>query len=292
MRPPACRPELLPSDQIDFARRAFQSYLDRLSEALAGYLCTPLEIRFSGADQLPLQEALGENGDNACLMRVDLTPFRGVAYLALGSKFAGAVLEALLGASADAADIPRDSLTEVDLHILEDLITLLTAELRRTWKPICGCGFELLSVHSRQTLPAVESGGASVLALSAEVVLNGSASVLRLMLPSLLVRLAFAPRPEAATETAGASALLGAVSSASLQLEAVLRGARIRMRDLLDLRPGHTLELPHRTGAPIACHVNGVMKFAGELVGGGESVGFQIHGATEQRRAADSYDHD
>jgi flagellar motor switch protein FliM len=283
IRPAACRPELLPGGQLDFARRAFQTFLDRLSEALSSYLCAPVEIRFSGADQMPLSKALGEDENQACLVRMDLSPFRGVAHLALGREFAGAALETLLGAPSDAAAIPRDSLTEVDLHLLGDLIALLTAELQQAWRPVCGCSFEQLSVHTWQTRPASDSGGASALVLTAEIVLNGSASALRLMVPSLLVRLAFEPSPEAAPESAGPGALLQAVSAASLDVEAVLGGARIRMRDLLDLRPGHTLELPHKTSAPIACQVNGLVKFRGELVGGGQSVGFQIQSGPAPR---------
>jgi flagellar motor switch protein FliM len=276
IRPAPCRPESLPGAQIDFARRAFQGFLDRLSESLAGYLCAPIEIRISGVDQLPLAEALDGEEDQACLVRMDLRPFRGVAHLTLGRAFAGAVLETLLGAPSDAAAIPRDSLTEVDLHLLSDLIALLTGDLQQSWQPLSGCAFELLSVHTGQTRPAAEPGGASALVLTAEIVLNGSPSGLRLVVPSLLIRLASAPRLEATPEAAESCALLDAMSAASLDVEAVLGGARIRMRDLLDLRPGHTLELPHKTGAPIAGRVNGVVKFRGELVGGGESVGFQI----------------
>jgi flagellar motor switch protein FliM len=269
--------EALLSEQIDHSRDAFQQFLDRAAAAISGYLSCHAEITDVGVEQMPLSEALGNIESGSCAAPLDLSPCRGTAYLALGKRVVGALLDNLLGASADAAEIPRESLTSVDLHVLQEIIALLASEVRAAWEPICDCSFSPLSAAAAEACTEAGDDAHSVLVLRAEVTLNGVASPLQLIVPSLLIRLAFAHRrATSAPEPATRDALLEAVYSASFGVEAVLRGSRIKLRDLLSLRVGHTLALPHKTDELIQCQVNGVVKYRGELLTNGESTGFQV----------------
>jgi len=273
----ACRPEMLLDDQLDLAREAFRQFLDRAAAALLRYLSCPIEVAYAGADQLPLSEALGKLESGACVASMDLSPIPGVAYLTLERQLVGTALEILMGAPADAPEIPRASLTAVDLHILQDLVALLADEVRGTWKPLCGCSFLAPSARAAGTGAGAAADDCSALVLTAKVVLNGGTGALQFIVPSVLIRAAFAQPSRADTvPPAPRDALFDAVCSASFGLEAVLRGSGIRIRDLLDLKAGDTLALPYKTDAPVECQVNGVVKYRGALVGSGESVGFQI----------------
>jgi flagellar motor switch protein FliM len=277
---PAYRPESLPNDQFDLAWGSFQQFLKQAAIALAGYLSSPVEIGHVEAGQLSFSDALSNVESGACVTPMDLSPLPGVAHLILGRQLVGAALETLLGAPKDAPEIPRSSLTAVDLHLLQEPVAQLAAEMRSIWEPICGASFLPLSVNAPEACLGAGIDTHSVLVLTAKVLLNGGASTLQIVVPSLLIRLAFDHRRGVkAAATAPCDALLDALGSASFGLEAVLRGSGIRVRDLLDLKAGHTLALPNKTDAPIECQVNGVVKYRGELVSNGESTGFQI--ATE-----------
>jgi flagellar motor switch protein FliM len=269
--------EALLSEQVDLSRDAFQRFLDRAATAISGYLSCHAEITDVGVEQMPLSEALGHLENGACATPLDLSPCRGTAHLALGKRLVGTLLDNLLGASADAAEIPRESLTSVDLNVLQEIIAVLAGEVRAAWEPICNCSFSPLSAAAAEACTEVGDDAHSVLVLRAEVALNGAVSPLQLFVPSLLIRLASAHRSATSVpEPAPRDALLEAVHSASFGVEIVLRGSRIKLRDLLSLRAGHTLALPHKTDELMQCQVNGVVKYRGELLTNGESTAFQV----------------
>jgi flagellar motor switch protein FliM len=273
-----CQPELLLPGQVELARRAFEKFRGGLSTLLTGYFCVPAEIQFAGADQQPLAQALSQGHNGACTVFLELHSFQNRAYLALGHNFVCTALELLLGAPAEVTGAPRESLTEVDLHVIQGLVELVAGELRDAWQSICGASFRLVSAGLAGRFAGAEADDRSVLVLTAQVALRDSTDSIQLIVPSVLVRLAAEQVLDSPT-TAGAAnrhALLEALDAASLEVEAVLPAGDIRIRDLLRLKPGLILELPRKADTPIQGRINGVAKFQGELVNTGKSVGFQV----------------
>jgi flagellar motor switch protein FliM len=273
-----CRPELLLPGQVELARRAFEKFLGGLAMLFPGYLYLPAEIRFAGVAQQPLTQALSEAQSGPCTVFLELSSFQNSAYLVLGHNFVCTALELLLGAPAEVTGTPRQSLTEVDLHVVQGLAEQVVDELRGAWQSTCGAALRLVSTDPAERFAGAEPDGPSVLVLTAELTLRGSADSIRLMVPSVLVRLASEQVRESATIAAAANrqALFDALDAASLEVEAVLRAGDIRIRDLLRLQPGSILALPRKADMPIEGHVNGVAKLQGELVNTGKSLGFQV----------------
>ena len=247
-----CRPELLLPGQVELARRAFEKFLGSLALLFPGYLYLPADIRFAGAAQQPLTLALSEAGNGPCTVFLELSSFQNSAYLALGHNFVCTALELLLGAPAEVTGAPRESLTEVDLHVIQGLVERVADELRGAWQSTCGAVLRLVSTGPAGRFAGAEPDDRSVLVLRAEVGMRDSADSIRLIVPSVLVRLAAEQVPESAT-TAGAAnrrALLDALDAASLEVEAFLPAGDIRVRDLLLLKPGSILALPPKLTRP------------------------------------------
>jgi flagellar motor switch protein FliM len=273
-----CRPELLLPGQVELARRAFEKFLGGLAMLFPACLYLPAEIRFVGASQQPLTHALRDAGSDPCTVFLELSSFQNSAYLALGHNFVSTALELLLGAPAEVTGTPRQSLTEVDLHVVQGLLERVVDELRGAWQSTCGASLRLVSTDLAQPFAGAPPDGRSVLVLTAEITLRESAATISLIVPSVLVRLASEQVRESITVAAAANrrALLDALDEASLEVEAVLPAGDIRIRDLLCLKPGSILALPCQADAPIEAHVNGVAKLQGELVNSGKSVAFQV----------------
>ena len=185
-----CRPELLLPGQVELARRAFEKFLGGLAMLFPAYLYLPAEIRFAGAAQQPLTHALREAGSGPCTVFLELSSFQNSAYLALGHNFVSTALELLLGAPAEVTGTPRQSLTEVDLHVLQGLLERVVDELRGAWQSTCGASLRLVSTDLAEPFAGAPPDGRSVLVLTAEIILRESAATISLMVPSVLVRLA------------------------------------------------------------------------------------------------------
>jgi flagellar motor switch protein FliM len=271
------RTDQVSAPQIEIAQRAFEQFLNGLSEVVPGYLLTPAEIRLAGTEQQLLSVALASGESGSCAIWFTLPPFPYRICLELGGSFVGAALESVLGAPSDAAGSSRESFTDVDLHVLRELFELVGAELQKAWLATSGDALEMGSIAISSTADASQADDPGMVLLSAEVTMRGSSSAIRLLIPSFLLRLAAARQIDAATKGVDPCAALGqALDTASVDVDAVLDGARIQFRDLLALQPGRILQLPHRTTAAIECHVNGITKFRGELVSNDKTLGFQI----------------
>ncbi len=273
-----CQPELLLPGQVELARRAFEKFLGSLAILIPGYLYLPAEIRFAGAVQRPLTQALSEAGSGPCTVFLELSSFQNSVYLTLGHNFVCTALELLLGAPAEVSGAPRQSLTEVDLHVVQGLVERVADELRGAWQSTCGASLRLVSTDLAERFAGAQPDDRSVLVITAEITLRESAATIGLIVPSVLVRLASEQVRESATVAAATNrqALLDALDAASLEVDAVLRAGDIRIRDLLRLKPGSILALPRKADSPIEGQVNGVAKLQGELVNTGKSVGFQV----------------
>src|SRR5664280_51652 len=230
-----CRPELLLPGQVELARRAFEKFLGGLAMLFPACLYLPAEIRFAGADQQPLTHALREAGSGPCTVFLELSSFQNSAYLALGHNFVSTALELLLGAPAEVTGTPRQSLTEVDFHVIRGLVEQVVEELRDAWQSTCGASLRLVSTDLAQPSAGAQPDHRSVLVLTAEITLRESSATISLIVPSVLVRLASGQVRESATVAAAANrqALLDALDAASLEVVAVLPAGDIRIRDLL-----------------------------------------------------------
>ena len=270
-----CQPELLLPHQNELAREAFEEFLNALSAQLGGYLSAPIEFRFVSSRQSQLASLpTGDAGSYRVPLELQAIP--GQAYLILSRDIASAALELMLGAPAEVPAEPRESFSDLDLHVLGSLIELIAGELRTSWQSLGGATFK--PVFSTEKNARVEPNGQSVLEMCAEVTLRGCTGSLQFVVPSLLIRLASDNTVESATTPASPprDSVEDALDSASVRIDAVLRGSDIRIRDLLRLKPGMVLELPCEAGTSMECQVNGIVKMRGSLVADGSSVAFQI----------------
>jgi flagellar motor switch protein FliM len=271
-----CRAESLSRAQVDLAQAAFQRFLDAAGRGLQSYLGVPVETSFADATQCPLAQAIPKDFDAGCVLSLDLKPLAGAAYLILETKLVSIALEILLGAPLDAVGKSRESLSELDLRMMHGVNALLTSALQKEWEPVFGSSFQPLAASAGNKI--AKADGQNMLVLSAGIGLNEAAASLKLAIPSVLVRLACQPeskpQPSASLNRA---ALAEAMGSATVSVEALLTGAGIRMRDLLALKPGSTLELPQAVDTQIECRMNGVAKLHGEVLAGGGGVAFQVN---------------
>jgi len=264
------RTDWVPPVQLQLVRGLFDQFLEGLSSALPAYLSPPMEVRFVNATQEPLSKAIGQL-EGECAISLAVKPFEPCLRLVLGTAFACAALESILGAPAEAARSPRKSLTDLDLQVLREFNESITKELKAAWQPTFRQPVTLVSTELVAGLDAARLENQNSVVLSAEVTSLGCTDSIKLIVPSILLRLLSKPPNENE-----ADALAQSLAAVSLEVEAVLQGGDIQVRDLLALQPGKILKLPQKDQESVQCLVNGVAKFRGELVTSSSSLGLQI----------------
>jgi len=281
----ACVPGMLPAEQVALAERTHQQFLRALGEKLSQYLGTPVAATPAGIEQAPLAGFLSGD-DCGCLISLDLDPTGLQAFVALPAGLVFRTVGLLIGAPQDAAAPARETLTDIELHILHEFFDTLIRALRESWS-ISAVNFRLASIAASPESRQTDAPAGTMVVLNSVLKVGEADESFRVALPALLVRLAALEASRTAADPLAAaegSDVLAALRTARLELEAVLEGSTLRMSDILAMEPGRILMLGHPAGSLFDCLVNGKLKFRGELIHVGEHQALLIdslvsHGA-------------
>jgi len=273
----ACPPGLLPAEPITLFTDLLETYLRGLARGLSEYLETPVSATLDSTTQVSCAEYLADTKQDVCRVILDLDDGRGQAFLGLSPGLVSRALAVLLVVPAGLELPHRDSVTDIEFHVMHRFFELLVEELRAAWAP-SHLNFQARPLGQPGERP-VEPSEDPLLVMNCRIKFASGEETLRLAIPALLVRLVALDRErELALQPAVKPypGILDALRQASLELEAVLAGSSLRMSDLLAIEPGEILMLGQAVGAPLECRVNGQVKFRGELIQTGTRRAMQV----------------
>lgn len=272
-----CPPDMFSADQLGLLERIHKDFLHLFEQEISSYLETAVAISMTGLQQMALKEFLSEE-EGDCLITLDVESVPGQAYLSLQNTFVTRVLDILLKTPTKDVSSGRTSITDIEIHILQEFFASLVGALQKAWE-ICGAHFKVVSIGSAPPDSPVASSGVSMMVVTSAVQFEDAPAQFRLALPALLVRVAAVAAVDSASVHGSGGAhsdTLEALRTATLQVEALLDGSTLRMRDLLAMEPGQVLMLGKPAGSSFDCVVNGKAKFRGELLHSGGRQALQI----------------
>ncbi len=273
----SCPPGLLPAEPISLFADLLEAYLRGLARGLSEYLETPVSAGVDSTSQITCAQFLADNKQDVCRVVLDMEDNRGQAFLGLSAGLVSRILAVLLVIPNDAQLPPRETVTDIEFHVMHRFFEILTGELRRAWEPI-RLQFQARPMGETGDQPA-EVTEDPLLVMSFHVKFGGGEETLRLAVPALLVRLVALEREREAAlkpKVEPYPGMLDALRHANFELEAVLAGSTLRMSDLMAIQPGEILMLAQNVGAPVECRVNGKVKFRGELIQTGTRRALQV----------------
>ncbi|HWE52197.1 MAG TPA: FliM/FliN family flagellar motor switch protein [Bryobacteraceae bacterium] len=279
-----CSPGHLPDSAIARIQRIHRLFLKALEARLGDSLQSQVTLGLADTRQASMGSFLSAAADTGgYLLALDVAPTAGNAVLSYPARLLRAVLDILLARPSGAPAGRESQLTEIENHILRDFFDAFTGTLRKAWAPSFAVGFNRISAgmeDARQILNA--SAGDSVLVLTSRLKLAGVEYTFDLALPGFLIRLAEV-RAHSAQNTehphhSQEGLMAGPLGSAVVELQGVLRGATLRMGDLLALKPQQVLFLGTPLESPFDCLVNGTVQFSGEMVAGANRPCFHVQG--------------
>ena len=280
-----CQPGRLPSERLAFVDDLHRQFLQQFSQALSGYIDTPVQMTPGEIEQLPVAEFLKVAATDACVVTLSLAPMSGQSWVSLSPGFLFRVLDILLGApqtvgpQAVAAPV-RSAVTDIEVHVLREFFQILHTALENAWSA-GGVGFAIASTGAAPELRQVADPDGTTLVMGCKARIGEVEGTMHVAIPVLAVRLAALLCQESANnrpaeDNPARSAVLSALGSATLLLEATLSGSAIRMSELAAIKPGQVLTLGQPADSPLECRINGKVKFLGEWVANGNRHALQV----------------
>ena len=270
-----CAPGFLPAAQVRFAQDIQENFYRSVGSVLSAYLEAPIVIASREPRQLPAGEVLKSAGDDVWYLSFASECTEGPVLLALSGGLLRRALGVLISLPTDVTSEGKP-VTEIELHVLREFGDLIVQELVRSW-----AGNSLhLKASSWPPLPSadVPAGGDTVLlVLESTMRFGDKEEAFFLAVPVMLVRIA-AAETEAERGATGVShdEIFDVLTDAVVEVEAILEGSPIRMKDLVKLHADQVLMVSRPVGSPFLCLLNGKPKFVGELTCAGQRQAFQI----------------
>lgn len=220
---------------------------------------------------------------------VPIAVFRAVEWeghglLTVERALAFALVDILLGGRRAGAAPARGAraLTAIETALVERFLRSVLADLARAFAPVDAVRFELERIENDPRFAAIARPGSGCVLLRLSVLLDGRSGGLGILLPHATLepvraRLAEAfPGERFGRDPIWERHLENRILAASLELEAVLDGANVGLRRLLDLRPGAVLPLGVRPDSSVVLRCGGVPLLLGKLGRVGDRVSVRI----------------
>jgi flagellar motor switch protein FliM len=260
----------LARESVECMDRIHKLFLRAAEAELSELLQLPVKMTGRETEQSTfLNSRDGSQGDR--LSALSLAPVSGCAFLSFSPALLFGVLDILLATPSPQSDHSGRIVTSIEVHVLREFFDLIVRSLSDTWKQFYPAAFRQVPASEEELERRLAAAGNDpAVILNASVEMNGASAGFRLILPTCLARMAeleikSAAAPRAEPETID-STIIERLSDAKLDIQAVLQGSGIRIRDLLDLTPGKILLLGSSAGTSFDCLVNGSPQFSGNLV--------------------------
>lgn len=266
------RPERISKTQMRALHILHEGFVRNLASSLSAYLRSYITVSLLDVDQLSYVEFLEGLQSPTCVVSIGMRPFEGTAILELNPALVFPVIELLLGGTAKSGDIPKREITEIEQSLLTGLFRIIIQELKNAWKGVASIDFTIESVETKTQFIRALAPQEVVVAVRSEIQLSQTSGVMSLAIPSNVIKMMrqksdqnWAARRLESSPGRQAQ-ILRALKPSMLDMEVLLEGPTIGMRELLGLKPGDLLVLDHGIQRPLRLTVNGICKFEGKLL--------------------------
>jgi flagellar motor switch protein FliM len=262
--------------------RALQTIQETLARTMAADLSVTLrtnvnltaeQVRSTSFASLP-----DEFAHPVCLISLEVANCRAGAVLALDRTLVFPILEILMGGTGELSlQLERD-LTGIEARLLEDFAEIVVCDINEAWKA---------NSDAQIRFDAIETNPAAVRAFSQPgdaAVIQYKLSLGELCSGSMLLALPIvsletpSDLPETATDRPAPepNRSLEMLQRVPFTVDARLNGAKMKLREVVQLRVGQILHFEYDMEKPVDLVVSGKPKIRGKIVATGGHRGFVV----------------
>jgi flagellar motor switch protein FliM len=262
--------------------RALQAIQETLARTMAADLSAALRTDVSLAAARVRSTSFAALRDEftspVCLISLDVANSRAGAVLAVDRTLAFPILEILMGGSGELSlQLERD-LTGIEVRLLEDFVEIVVRDINEVWK---ACGdvqfqFDAVEMNPAAVRAFTEPGEAAVIGYTLSLGEMCSGPIF-LALPITTLKTPGDSSEVVADRPADEpNRSLEVLERIPFTVEAQLNGAKMKLREVVQLRVGQVLHFEYDMGKPIDLVVSDKPKVRGRIVAAGGRRGFVV----------------
>jgi flagellar motor switch protein FliM len=263
----------------ELVRMANETLARELTISLSAFLRTSVTATHSSGGEMSFGE-FPVADSRACFGLAVVRPDDRKLVLVVEYSVLLPLVGVALGAKAGSFGVVDRKPTEIELQVVSMLYRMILADAYRSWATLMETPLETVTLEFEpapsRILPATEP----VFAARFELTAGEQVGQLTLLVPPDLFTTVVTeeePVPVEKPETSvSVEATLELLLGGQVAMQVWLDGSEMRLGDLLRLHEGQIVRLDHPVERRVACTLNGVSSFNGQIVSTGQRRAFQV----------------
>jgi flagellar motor switch protein FliM len=262
------RPSKFSKEQIRTIYMLHETYGRLWSSTLSGVLRNFVSISVSSVDQVTYQEFMQSIPNPTITATFSLAPLEGKAMMEFSPTIGFPIIDRLLGGSGQSKVVARE-LTEIEEHVISNLIDEGMVFLREAWSSMIDLNPELQDIESNPLFVQIVPPNDMILLITMEARIGNFSGIINIVYPYVVLepilsllsaQTLYAVGSRGATEESR-ERTKRVLHKVDLLLTVELGTANCTFRELLQLERSDILILNTKTNDDLVVKVSGVPKF-------------------------------
>ena len=243
------RPERVSKDQMRALEALHEGFGRNFGAALSGYLRTIIEVSVAHIEQLTYSEFIHSLPNPTCFNLLKSEQLDGQLCLEISPLIIYPIIDRLLGGSNADLFIPQRPLTQIEQRLVQRITDRATHHLSEAWTNLTPLTFSVHDFESNPQLVQIVPPNETVVVVGFELKMGNRAGTMSLCIPYNVIEPimgVLAAQNWFSYQRKGGQEdhlrrLTRNVSSASVEVRALLARTTIKMNDLLGLQVGDVI---------------------------------------------------
>jgi flagellar motor switch protein FliM len=267
------RPERVSKEQIRALEALHEGFGRNFGAALSGYLRTIIEVSVAHIEQLTYSEFIHSLPNPTCFNLLKADQLDGQLCLEISPLIIYPVIDRLLGGSNADLFIPQRPLTQIEQRLVQRITDRATHHLSEAWSNITPLNFQCDDFESNPQLVQIVPPNETVVVVGFDLKMGNRAGTMSLCIPynviepimgMLAAQNWFSYQRKGGHED-HLRKLMRNVSTAPVDLRAILAQTSITMQDLLSLQVGDIITTDKEADQEVLVLVEDKDKFLGRV---------------------------
>lgn len=263
------RPERVSKSQVIALEALHEVFARNVSASLSGYLRTIMEVRLISVEQFTYSEFTMSLPIPTSFNLLSCAPLEGNVILEVNPSILYPIIDRLLGGGKSDALYLERPFTNIELALVNTILSRVIKQLSETWESVKEIEFELYETESNPFLLQIVAPNEPIVLLSFEALMGDYSGMINICIPFKVIEPIM---PEFSQsnwfqssrnrgETGGGEQILSNISNAPLEVSATLAETPLSLDDILSLQPGDVIDTGVSAGNPVTFCVQGKKKY-------------------------------
>lgn len=259
------RPIKLSKEYINTLYMIFENFSKIAGNILSSQVNSNVDISLGAVEQISFDEFIRSIPKTTLVSIFQTKPLSGVQILEINPQFCMQAIDLMCGGSDTSYTKPMDekqSFTDIELGILEDIVSIILQSFESAWGEIIEIKTEVESIETNPQLVQSMSPNEPVILISFTLEVLGNTSFMNICIPfvsleNIIDKLSFRNwfDYEKKTDDRAKQILTEKIMSSMVNLKVLLGNSIVTVDDFLQLEQGDILQLDMKTSDPLKMYI-------------------------------------